>query len=209
MRVCCGKLDGPSLMATGDVGLLISRRIFITDSNSKAIFLVDTGADLCVFLRSMLSQPREKSNYELSAANGSTISTYGTTTMCLNLGLRREFTWRFVVADTIKPIIGADFLAHYNLLVDVRNKRLVDATTKLSATEGISECETPTIKVVSGSTDCHELLSRFPSITRPEGVATVKHNTVHFIKTTPGPPVSHKSRRLAPEKLVAAHCRFN
>lgn len=196
-------------MASDDVGPLISRRIFITDTNSGAVFLVDTGADLCVFPRDMVSQPREKCNYELSAANGSTIVTYGTIMMCLNLGLRRDFTWRFVVADITKPIIGADFLAHYNLLVDVRNRRLMDATTQLSATGGIVSDETLTVKVVSGSTEYHQLLAQYPSITRPEGVTTVKHNTVHYILTTPGPPVAHKARRLAPDKQSIAQGKFD
>lgn len=35
------------------------------------------------------------------------------------------------MADVSKPIIGAHFLAHYGLLVDIRNKRLVDSTTTL------------------------------------------------------------------------------
>ncbi|XP_076176653.1 uncharacterized protein LOC143151438 [Ptiloglossa arizonensis] len=65
------------------------------------------------------------------AANGTRIATYGTTVISLNLSLRREFTWRFIVADVDAPIIGMDFLVHYNLLVDPRNKRLLDATTKL------------------------------------------------------------------------------
>ncbi|KOC61824.1 hypothetical protein WH47_06162 [Habropoda laboriosa] len=74
----------------------------------------------------MIRDPISKTGYELSAANGTPIATYGTKTLTLNLGLRRDFTWRFVVADVSKPIIGADFLAHYGLLVDIRNQRLID-----------------------------------------------------------------------------------
>ena len=46
------------------------------------------------------------------AANGFTINTYGVRTFELDLGLRRAFMWKFVVADVAKPIIGADFLDH-------------------------------------------------------------------------------------------------
>lgn len=35
-----------------------------------------------------------------------------------------------------------------------------------------------------------------------------KHNTVHHIQTTPGPPVSCRPRRLAPAKLAAAKKEF-
>jgi hypothetical protein len=40
----------------------------------------------------------------------------------LNLGLRRDFKWRFVVADVTHPLIG----------VDCRNNRLLDRITLLS-----------------------------------------------------------------------------
>ena len=44
-----------------------------------------------------------------------------------------EFTWRFVIADVQSPIIGVDFLSHYELFVDPRNKRLIDTRTQLTA----------------------------------------------------------------------------
>ena len=120
-------------MAADDNRQTVSRRIFIMEHNSKLRFLVDTGSDLCVFPRDLLPGSREKSCYELVAANKTAIATFGTATMTLNLGLRRDYTWRFVVADVSKPIIGVDFLAYYNLLVDVRNRELCDSTTRLSA----------------------------------------------------------------------------
>jgi hypothetical protein len=47
------------------------------------------------------------------------------------MGLRREFTWRFVVADVQLPIIGVDLLSYYGLLVDCKNNRLLDGVTSL------------------------------------------------------------------------------
>jgi hypothetical protein len=38
-------------------------------------------------------------NYDLSAANGTTIHTYGWLPLSLNFGLRRDFTWCFIMAD--------------------------------------------------------------------------------------------------------------
>jgi predicted aspartyl protease len=105
------------------------RRLFITDRVTRIQFLVDTGADLCVYPRSAVTGKRQKSDYILSAANGTSIATYGTITLSLDFGLRRVFTWRFVVADVSKPIIGVDLLGHYNLLVDVRNQCLLDGLT--------------------------------------------------------------------------------
>lgn len=64
----------------------------------------------------MAKQASRISTYQLYAANGTTINTYGTINLELDLGLRRNFPWRFVIADVQKAIIGADFLAHYELL---------------------------------------------------------------------------------------------
>ncbi|XP_050340598.1 uncharacterized protein LOC126767018, partial [Bactrocera neohumeralis] len=100
---------------------------------TKIQFLVDTGADLCTFPKSLAPWPSERINYNLTAANGSTINTYGCITLTLNLGLRRNFTWRFVVADITKPIIGADFLAHFGILPDLKNSCLIDSITGLKA----------------------------------------------------------------------------
>ncbi|XP_075972473.1 uncharacterized protein LOC142974195 [Anticarsia gemmatalis] len=53
------------------------------------------------------------------------------------------------------------------------------------------------------------MLAEFPDITRPPGLPReVKHDTVHFINTTEGPPVSCRPRRLAPHKLVSAKKEF-
>ncbi|KAL4718235.1 hypothetical protein ACJJTC_016861 [Scirpophaga incertulas] len=83
--------------------------------------------------RSFIKERRPATLYQLSAANGTNIATYGTIHLCLNLGLRRNFTWNFVVADVESAIIGSDFLAHYNLLPDCARSRLVDGTTGLVA----------------------------------------------------------------------------
>nr|XP_021204760.2 uncharacterized protein LOC101740309 isoform X1 [Bombyx mori] len=187
-------------------------RLFITDRNSKLSFLVDTGSDLCVYPRSALSQPRTKTDYQLYAANGSPIATYGWIHLQLNIGLRRAYRWRFVVADVSKPIIGADFLRFYDLLVDVRNHRLVDGLTSLCATATPEKeaNDIASIKVISGDSIYHQLLREYPAITRPAGTQReIKHGTEHHIRTTPGPPVSSRPRRLPPDRLKIAKQEFN
>lgn len=187
-----------------------TRRLFITEKASKVQYLIDTGADLCVYPRSATSGRREKTEYVLSAANNTDINTYGTITLTLNLGLRRDFTWQFVVADVAKPIIGADFLDHFNLLVDIRNKRLLDGTTHLTSQGHVIECSIPSIKTVSDTSKYHKLLLQFTAITRPNGSPrNIQHNTKHYIKTTSGPPVASRPRRLAPDRLKAAKKEFD
>ena len=108
-----------------------SRRLFVRDKASGIRFLVDTGADICVFPCRLTPGQLRKSDYVLSAANGTPIATYGTRTMTLNLGLRRDFCWHFLVADVSKPILGADFLLHHNLLPDLTHCRLVSPLPSL------------------------------------------------------------------------------
>ena len=66
-----------------------------------------------------------------SAVNNTPLRTYGKWSLTLNLGLRRPLPWIFIVADVQKPIIGADFLRHFGLLVDIKEHQLIDATTRL------------------------------------------------------------------------------
>lgn len=196
-------------MAAGDL-CPNSRRLFVTDKTTKQKFLIDTGADLCIYPSQLLQGRRTKSAYELFAANNSVIATYGFVSLTVNFGLRRDFTWRFVVAGVSKPIIGADFLAHYGLLVDIRNKRLVDSVTTLSTNgheEGANEILH--IRAISDTMNFHWLLAKFPEITHLAGMPKEpKHTTYHHINTTPGPPTSCKPRRLAPEKLRLAKAEF-
>lgn len=184
--------------------------MFIVDKKSKIQYLIDTGSDLCVLPKSFLKQYRAPTNYTLTAANGSIIHTYGLLKLHLDLGLRRDFVWNFVVADVDKPIIGSDFLSHYALLIDCRHRRLLDSLTTLSATGLLKNCDQASIKTIAGNSEYHKLLSKFPSITKPGGIhREIKHNTVHYIRTTPGPPVFCKPRRLAPDRLIIAKEQFD
>lgn len=196
-------------MATNDC--LYPGRLFVTDFSSKTQFLVDTGSDLCVYPRTALQERRFKSGYQLYAANGSPIYTYGSAQLKLNLGLKREFTWCFTVADVTKAIIGVDFLSFYGLVVDCRNKRLIDSTTATATTATlVSQSHTiSSVKTTTNDSKYHELLRTFPEITRPAGIRTTsRHNTVHHIRTTSGPPISCTPRRLAPDKLMIAKNEF-
>ncbi|XP_015121209.1 uncharacterized protein LOC107043993 [Diachasma alloeum] len=71
---------------------------------------LDTGSDVSVTLCRRPANQRDTSGYQIFAANGTLIDTYGYTSISLDLGLRRDLTWRFVEADVSRPIIGADFL---------------------------------------------------------------------------------------------------
>lgn len=52
-----GKLTGQTLMAASDT-CFSTHRLFVTDRVTKISFLVDTGADFCVYPRSLLKNRR-------------------------------------------------------------------------------------------------------------------------------------------------------
>ncbi|GFX08951.1 uncharacterized protein TNCV_4165301 [Trichonephila clavipes] len=181
----------------------------ITDQLSKKQILVDTGSDLCVFPCSLLSPRKPDPNFQLKAANNSTIKTYGFLTLPLDLGLCRHF-WRFVIADIPLPIIGSDFLAHFGLLPDCKHKLLLDRITSLSVRRQSTCHSMLSIKIISGeSTPYDHILKEYPTLARPAGtLRNVYHSTVHHIRTTPGPPVFCRPRRLTPERLKIAKAEF-
>ena len=206
----CGKLPGRSLGATNATGQNSSRLFYITDCSTGSKFLVDTGAQVSIIPPSPTDRRTLCSNITLEAVNGTPIKTFGTRSLTLNLGLRRTFRWVFIVAETATPILGADFLRHYQLLVDMTHFRLVDATTNLMVNGIISQVESPSPSLLprKPATPLEALLSEFPSITQPCGPETpIKHDITHHITTT-GPPVSSRTRRLAPERLEIARKEF-
>ena len=68
----------------------------------------------------------------LSAVNGSAIATYGQRSLTLNLGLCHKFHWIFVIANISYPLLGADFLHHFGLLVDMAHGKLIHTGTHFS-----------------------------------------------------------------------------
>jgi len=62
----------------------------------------------------------------MDTANGTPILTYSTRYVEVSFGGRR-FGWDFVMAAVSTPLLGADFLCAFNLLVDVTICHLIDA----------------------------------------------------------------------------------
>ncbi|GFU77774.1 transposon Tf2-11 polyprotein [Trichonephila clavipes] len=97
-------------------------RLFLLDRKSGQKFLIDSGSEICVIPPSPTLNKSPQSNFSLFAANNTKIPAYGMVRKELNLGLRRPFIWTFIIADVSSPIIGADFLKHFNLLIDLKKK---------------------------------------------------------------------------------------
>ena len=145
----------------------------------------------------------------LTAANGSTIKSHGTKDIqiCIN---GRSYPWTFRLAQVTQPLLGADFLAHHHLLVDIAGQRLIVAdsysTTPL--------CRGPATHINVCNNDSapySSLISEYADVFKPElrqhHGTPAKHGIFHHISTT-GAPVHSRFRRLNPQKLSAAKASF-
>nr|VZI14960.1 unnamed protein product [Spirometra erinaceieuropaei] len=186
------------------------RTFCVCDTATRRSFLVDTGAQISVVPPTAAHRRFPSLSLHLQAANCSPIPTFGSLSLTLNIGLRRSFTWIFVIADVPHAILGLDFLAEFDLLVDCRRARLLDRTTGLFV-RGQTPFAIPTnLSVLDTDIASHfrQLFLSHPNIINPLFlISEVQHDVVHHIRTS-GPPVFARPRRLAPELFQAAKAEF-
>ncbi|XP_015929654.3 uncharacterized protein [Parasteatoda tepidariorum] len=184
-------------------------RLYVRGRNTGINFLIDSGADVSLLPLPANKSYQSASDYKLYAANGSEITTYGIKVLTVDLGLRRSFNFPFIITKINKGIIGADFLNKFNLLIDIKEKRLIDGVTNLIVKGEISPiCMTETISIMDKNSKFSELFSSYPNLTKPNLlISDTKHEIRHFIATT-GKPVFSKARQLDPKKLKIAKEEF-
>ena len=124
-----------------------------------------------------------------------------------------SFEWSFQFAPVTTPIIGADFLIHFNLLVDMAGKKILNASTLQVIGSKINtapESIYSTANILSTPDEIKGVLEKFPDVVSSESLTATppRHATLHHISTTPGPPVFAKARRLDPDKLATAKAEF-
>lgn len=135
---------------------------------------------------------------------------YGRRSRTLNLGLRRQFRWIFIVADVKMAILGIDFLHHFDLLVDTRRRRLLDNTTNLAVNGILADTApiSPVYNIPDTPAFYSSLTNNYPTVFRPiNHLPAVTSAAQHHIVTN-GPPVFARARRLAPDKLRLARAEF-
>ncbi|VUZ48025.1 unnamed protein product [Hymenolepis diminuta] len=124
-----------------------SNLLFIVDSNSGMNFVIDTGSK-----NSFITPTPDERNKLIpinwiKAPKGKDIAVYGYANLTVDIGLGRLFTWNFTIADIIFPIIGADFLVNFDILIDVKRQVLIANSYPpiphgaLSSHEGLVECK--------------------------------------------------------------------
>jgi len=101
-----------------------------------------------------------------------------------------SFEWSFQFAPVTTPIIGADFLIHFNLLVDMAGKKILNASTLQVIGSKINtapESINSTTNILSTPDE------KFPDVVSSESFTATqpRHATLHHISTTPGPPLDY------------------
>lgn len=184
-------------------------RLFVKDHHSGWKFLVDSGAEISLLPKSYCKKPIRNPNYDLSAANESVIHTYGDRVLTISIGFPQTFSHSFLIADVNRPIIGADFLNRFGLLVDVKNHRLLDSETLVSVA-AVSRCHSvPIPHLVSNAGYVEHLTRAYPSVfAAPDYRASVMHSVVHRIDTKGNLPTC-TPRRLPPDRLKIAKAEFD
>lgn len=171
--------------------------------------MIDTGADISVVPRTFFRNLPQNRDFNLSAANGSTIKTYGTKLLTLTLGLRKQLSHTFVVADVNKAIIGADFLSKFDLMVDSKRRKIRDNSTTIEVNAIVEQFNAPSVHLAALENNVFtNILRKFPSLTQPPRYdLPVKHSVTHYIETKGILPFS-RARRLDPTRLKAARQEF-
>lgn len=193
-------------MAATDVAI-VSSRLFIVDRFSNKKFLVDSGAVVSCYPRVLVSDSMKSTDF-LYAANGTKIPIYGTRRFKLDLGLQRDFEWSFVIADVTTPILGSDFLERFSLLIDVRNRRLIQPRLKLAVQGTTSDGANRVLTPIGRNTPFYSVIVKFPQVLSSEMNKNKTNSSVAHVIETKGPPVFSRARRLNPEKLKALKTEF-
>ncbi|XP_036342393.1 uncharacterized protein LOC118751772 [Rhagoletis pomonella] len=201
------KLKQASVASVTTGGKTNPRRLLIFDRTTGTKYLVDTGADISVTPPHRTSQ-LTPTQLRLQAANGTVIDTYGDKPLELDIWLRRPIRWILCIANVPYPIIAADLIHEYGLLVDLRRGCIIDpnsgsrstssyATAPITAITSLHE----TNKFTSTLRDVPELLGN------PSNRTASKHSVKHYIPTT-GPPCVQRVRQLRAECLKVAEEEF-
>jgi Reverse transcriptase (RNA-dependent DNA polymerase) len=178
----------------------------VTDSVSGVKFLADTGASYsCLPFRSTAAAPDVPS---LKGAGGHGITCFSKKRLEVCFSGSR-FEWTFLLAAVEDPIIGADFLRHFKLIVNLSAGCLMDAETLQPLGSSASPIGGGLMAVLEATPPrLRALISQFPEVVNASGkLPPIKHSVQHVIVTV-GRPVTAKFHRLDAAKLAAAKAEF-
>ncbi|KAL5494406.1 hypothetical protein EMCRGX_G015736 [Ephydatia muelleri] len=152
-----------------------------------------TGAKVSVIPASCSERCHPQDGLALRAANDSTIATFGTCSITLDLGLFRIFTWIFIIAAVKRPILGADFLKHYGLAVDVKCQKLLNSMTQCKVQGAPAPEPSLNLTLLPAKSDnvfeaqlqefpSVPLYTRVPDVIPPERLAIARREFDHMLQ---------------------------
>ena len=172
--------------------------------NSFTCLLLSQQCDTKEWLYSSSSEarPRAQGAHQLRSLRGHRL-THGWHTLTLNLGLRQEFIWRFVVADIPTSDQRGGFPSQFQPFGGLPQ---LQPAGRGHVPIDISPDGIHTVPNYKEHRDLHagrQTLRRICRSHAPSGIPReVRHITLHQIKTTLGPPVSCRPRRDTPNLSV-------
>ena len=181
--------------------------MFVHDKTTSTDFLIDTGACLSLIpAKKFASKNSIPESPYLQAANGTLINTYGERYLNINIGLRRDFLFPFVIADVKNAIIGADFLSRHKLNINMAEKTITDSLTDISVEVHESDLKVNEIVQIDPNTNGPhaDLLKKFPNLTSDDiSIPPCMMEFQHEI-TTMGRPPAARPRKLNPSMTEIA-----
>ena len=208
-RVHSTFLPGPLLLAGKLIGWGVigaihpGKLVHVVDNNSGHSFLVDTGSSYSILPHSSTLPP---TGPLLKAANGQHIPCWGRRQQSISFG-GHSYSWSFLLAAVDFNILGVDFLHHFQLSVNVAEKRLQpQPVSTATATVNSIPAQLPSSPSAGPALhlDLQEeaLLHDFAGVLNAEGrLPPSTHGVEHHI-VTKGRPVTAKFRRLDNTKLA-------
>lgn len=199
-----GKLQRPPSAVGAIADGFTQHRLHVIDKNNRIRFLVDTGADISLLPKKLIDKKAKQTTTQLYAANGVPIKTFGERLLTLNLGLRRQLKWIFCVTEVSTPILRADFLYYFYISVNLRRRNI----TGIESRGQLTSKSHVTVSSVKPGSCYHDLLAKFPELTKPPQAPTIKPYGVYHHIHTKGLPIAQPFRRLLSEKLKIAKAEF-
>ena len=183
------------LASWGVVGAIHpGKLVHVTDNNSGASFLVNTGSSHSIIPHSSHQPP---TGPLLRSANGQRISCWGERRLTVVFSGHR-YTWAFLLADVQFNIIGVDFLQHFQLLVDVAANGLRPALSTAAVAAAVPATATRALLQSSTSLPTVEAIS-------PPSLPTVEALELPLINsTTTATPRAASNTAGVPPKLTKA-----
>jgi hypothetical protein len=150
----------------------------------------------------------------ISSASGQPIKCWGWQDTAVCFG-GEQFRWHFLLAAVAFPLLGADFLVIFKLVVDLASFNVRTPAGKLLQLQsppvgrafallGVQAAVAPG----SWKQEYDAVMWQFPAVlNQGKSLPPVKHKVLHHIETE-GRPVAAKYRGLDPAKFAAAKKEF-